>query len=234
MGAMALFGEKYGDAVRVIKFGDSVELCGGTHVPSTGKIGLFKIVSESAVAAGVRRIEAISGAAAEAFYKEKAGKLDQIAEVLKNPKDIIKAVEDLQTKNIQLQKELEQLMREKASGMKGELKNKIKAVNGVNLLAEVIELDGGSIKDILFQLKGEVDNFMGVLGGKEGDKCSISIIASDNLVKDKGIHAGNLVREAAKHIQGGGGGQPFFATAGGKDASGLKAAIEEVKTKAGI
>lgn len=234
MGAMALFGEKYGDAVRVIRFGDSVELCGGTHVPSTGKIGLFKITSESAVAAGIRRIEAISGSVAEQFYKEKAEKLDAIAEILKNPKDIIKAVEDLQTKNIQLQKELEQLMKEKASGMKNELKAKIVSSNGVNVLAEIIDLDAGSIKDILFQLKGEVSNFFGVIGGKDGDKCSISIIASDKLIKDKGIHAGNLVREAAKHIQGGGGGQPFFATAGGKDSSGLNAAIQDVRTKSGI
>jgi alanyl-tRNA synthetase len=234
MGAMALFGEKYGDAVRVIRFGESVELCGGTHVPSTGKIGLFKITSESAVAAGIRRIEAISGSVAELFFKEKAEKLDKIAETLKNPKDIIKAVEDLQTKNIQLQKELEILMKEKASGMKNELKSKITAVNGVNLLSEIVDLDAGSIKDILFQLKGEVSNFFGILGGKEGDKCSISIIAADELIKDKGIHAGNLVREAAKHIQGGGGGQPFFATAGGKDASGLKAAIEDVRTKSAI
>lgn len=234
MGAIALFGEKYGDAVRVIRFGESVELCGGTHVPSTGKIGLFKITSESAVAAGIRRIEAISGNVAEEFYKEKAEKLDSIAEILKNPKDIIKAVEDLQTKNVQLQKELEQLMKEKASGLKNELKAKIVSSNGVNVLSEIIDLDAGSIKDILFQLKGEVANFFGVIGGKDGDKCSISIIAAEELIKDKGIHAGNLVREAAKHIQGGGGGQPFFATAGGKDAAGLHAAIQDVRTKSGI
>ena len=234
MGAMALFGEKYGDAVRVIRFGDSVELCGGTHVPSTGKIGLFKIVSEAAVAAGVRRIEAISGEAAENFYKEKAGKLDHIAELLRNPKDIVKAVEDLQVRNIQLQKEIEQLMKEKASGLKDILKSKIVSTNGVNYLGEIVDLDGGSIKDILFQLKGEVANFLGVIGGRDGDKCSLSIIASDSLIKNKGINAGTIIREAAKHIQGGGGGQPFFATAGGKDASGLEAAINEVKTKAGI
>ncbi|MFN5912612.1 MAG: alanine--tRNA ligase [Bacteroidota bacterium] len=234
MGAMALFGEKYGDAVRVIRFGDSVELCGGTHVQATGKIGLFKIVSESAVAAGIRRIEAISGEAAENYYKKKAGKLDHIAELLRNPKDIVKAIEDLQTKNNLLQKELDQLMKQKASGLKDELKSRIKYNNGINYLGEIVELDGGSIKDILFQLKGEVANFLGVIGGKDGEKCSISIIASDSLVNDKGINAGNLVREVSKLIQGGGGGQPFFATAGGKDASGLKAAIEEVMTKAGI
>ncbi|MFN6015449.1 MAG: DHHA1 domain-containing protein, partial [Flavobacteriales bacterium] len=234
MGAMALFGEKYGDAVRVIKFGESVELCGGTHVESTGKIGLFKIVSEAAVAAGVRRIEAITSVTAENYFKEKAEKLDAIALTLKNPKDIIKAVEDLQAKNNQLTKEIEQLQKEKAIAVKGELKNKIVALDGVNFLGTVIPLDGGSIKDILFQLKGEVDNFFGVIGGNEGDKCTISIIAADSVISSKGINAGNLVREVSKHIQGGGGGQPFFATAGGKNPSGLEAAIKEVREKSGL
>ncbi|MFN5845828.1 MAG: alanine--tRNA ligase [Flavobacteriia bacterium] len=234
MGAMALFGEKYGDAVRVIKFGESVELCGGTHVESTGKIGLFKIVSEAAVAAGVRRIEAITSVTAENYFKEKAEKLDAIALTLKNPKDIIKAVEDLQAKNNQLTKEIEQLQKEKAIAVKGELKNKIVALDGVKFLGTVIPLDGGSIKDILFQLKGEVDNFFGVIGGNEGDKCTISIIAADSVISSKGINAGNLVREVSKHIQGGGGGQPFFATAGGKNPSGLEAAIKEVREKSGL
>jgi alanyl-tRNA synthetase len=234
MGAMALFGEKYGDTVRVIKFGESVELCGGTHVPSTGKIGLFKITSESAVAAGIRRIEAITGAEAENFFREKADTLDKVAAILKNPKDLVKAVEDLQQKSLQLQKEIEQLSKEKAGNVKQELKEKISEVNGVHVLSEVIDLDSGSIKDILFQLKGEIEPFFGVIGGKDGDKCSLSIIASDALVKEKGIHAGNLIREAAKLIQGGGGGQPFFATAGGKDPQGLSAAIAEVRKQTGI
>jgi len=231
LGAMALFGEKYGDAVRVIKFGDSVELCGGTHVPSTGKIGLFKITSESAVAAGVRRIEAITSETAENYYKGKAELLDKVAFSLKNPKDLLKAVEDLQVRNTQLQKELESFQKERSLAVKAELKNKITNRNGINFLEAIVELDAGSIKDILFQLKGELPHFVGVLGGKEGDKCSISIIVDDLLVKEKGIHAGNLVREAAKQIQGGGGGQPFFATAGGKDQSGLQAAIDDVKAK---
>lgn len=231
MGAMALFGEKYGDAVRVIKFGDSVELCGGTHVSSTGKIGLFKITSESAVAAGVRRIEAITSIVAENYFREKAETLDTISLSLKNPKDLVKAVEDLQTKNNQLTKEIEQLLKEKALSVKGELKNKIESINGINFLGTIVPLDGGSIKDILFQLKGEVDNFFGVIGGNEGDKCTISIIASDAVISAKGINAGNLVREVSKHIQGGGGGQPFFATAGGKNPAGLTAAIDEVKSK---
>lgn len=231
MGAMALFGEKYGDTVRVIKFGDSVELCGGTHVSSTGKIGLFKITSEAAVAAGVRRIEAITSVTAENYFREKANLLDTISLTLKNPKDLVKAVDDLQVKNTQLTKEIEQLLKEKAMSVKGELKGKIDTINGINFLGTIVSLDGGSIKDILFQLKGEVDNFLGVIGGNEGDKCTISIIASDSVIASKGINAGNLVREVSKHIQGGGGGQPFFATAGGKNPSGLSAAIAEVKSK---
>ena len=231
LGAMALFGEKYGDSVRVIKFGESVELCGGTHVPSTSKIGLFKITTETAVAAGVRRIEAITSEVAENYFKQKADTLETIALTLKNPKDLIKAVEDLLAKNNSLTKEIEVLQREKAMNVKGELKSKIETINGINFLGTTVNLDGGSIKDILFQLKGEVDNFFGVIGGNEGDKCTISIIVSDSIIADKGLNAGNLVREVAKHIQGGGGGQPFFATAGGKNPAGLKAAIEECKGK---
>lgn len=233
MGAMALFGEKYGDTVRVIKFGDSVELCGGTHVKTTGEIGLFILTQETAVAAGVRRIEAITGKTAEAYYKKKAGLLDCLSAHLKNPKDIVKAVEDLTEKNTQLQKEIEQLKKEKAKGVKSELKAAIREQNGIQLLATTVALDGDSIKDILYQFRGEVDNFVGIIGGKADGKCTLSVIASDNLVKDKNIHAGNLVRSASKHIQGGGGGQPFFATAGGKNPDGLEAAIAEVVSTIG-
>jgi len=229
LGAMALFGEKYGDQVRVIKFGDSAELCGGTHVNNTGQIGLFKITSESAVAAGIRRIEAITSVNAESFFRDRSNTLSHVAAALKHPKDLLKAVEDLLSKNASLTKEIEQLNKEKAVAVKGELKQKIETISGINFLGTVVPLDGGSIKDILFQLKGEVSDFFGVLGGHEGDKCTISIIASDSVIASKGIHAGNLVREVAKHIQGGGGGQPFFATAGGKNPNGLAAAIEAVK-----
>ena len=229
MGAMALFGEKYGDTVRVIKFGDSVELCGGTHVKTTGEIGLFIITQETSVAAGVRRIEAITGKKAEAFYKEKASTLDTLSAHLKNPKDVVKAVTDLTEKNAQLQKEIEQLQKEKAKNVKSELKGAIKQRDGMNILSEIVDLDGGAIKDILFQLRGETENFVGIIGGKADGKCTLSVIASDNLVKEKEIHAGNLIRSAAKHIQGGGGGQPFFATAGGKNPNGLDAAITEIE-----
>lgn len=231
LGAMALFGEKYGDTVRVIQFGNSVELCGGTHVKATGDIGLFVITTETAVAAGVRRIEAITSVKAEEFYQEKSDLLDNIYDTLKNPKDILKAINDLQAKNNQLSKQIEAFEKEKAKMMKSELKAKIKEEKGVNLLTDVIELDGGSIKDILFQLKGEVDNFVGVLGGVDDGKCTLSIIASDDIVAKNNFHAGNIIREVSKHIQGGGGGQPFFATAGGKKPEGLNAAIEEVVNK---
>jgi alanyl-tRNA synthetase len=234
MGAMALFGEKYGENVRVIKFGDSVELCGGIHVSNTAKIGLFKITSESAVAAGVRRIEAITGSTAEMFFKEKASKLDAINSLLKNPKDLEKAIDDLLTKNQQLTKEIEQFQREKSKGIKAELKSKISEVNGVHFLGEVVSLDANSVKDILFQLKGETSNFVGVIGNKEGEKCGLSLIISDNLVDSNKWNAAQFIREVSTHIQGGGGGQPFFATAGGKNSNGLNSAIEALKKGMGL
>jgi len=231
LGAMALFGEKYGDNVRVIKFGESIELCGGIHVPTTSKIGLFKITSESAIAAGMRRIIAITGEAAEAYFREKAEKLDSISLLLKNPKDLNKAIEDLIQKNLQLTKEIEQLQREKAKIVKSELKAKITTINGINFLGELADVDTNSVKDILFQLKGETENFVGILGNADGDKCALSLIISDNLVEDKKWNASQIIREVATHIQGGGGGQAFFATAGGKKSDGLKTAIEAVKSR---
>jgi alanyl-tRNA synthetase len=229
LGAMALFGEKYGEAVRVIKFGDSVELCGGIHVPSTGKIGIFKITSEAAVAAGIRRIEAITGPSAERYFKEKAATLDQLSALLKNPQNIQKSVLDLIEKNNELTKSLEQFQREKSKAIKAVLSTKISTENGIQFLGEIVDLDSDSVKDILFQLKSETDNFVGVIGNKDGAKCTLSLIISENLVKDKGWDASKLIRSAAQHIQGGGGGQNFFATAGGKLPSGLSMAISEIK-----
>lgn len=231
MGAMALFGEKYGDTVRVIKFGDSIELCGGTHVSNTGSIGLFIITSESAVAAGVRRIEAITSERAEAYYKQKSQLLDQVSLALKNPKDLMKAITDLQTRNQQLQKEIEVFQKDRAKAIKNELKEKITESNGVHVLVDIVDLDAGAIKDILFQLKGEYANFIGIIGGKSDDKCSLSMIITESLAKDKGINAGQLIKEASPLIKGGGGGQPFFATAGGKDANGLDAALKLIQEK---
>lgn len=231
MGAMALFGEKYQDTVRVIKFGDSIELCGGTHVQATGEIGLFVITTETAVAAGVRRIEAITSQKAQEFYAKKARLFDAVNYALKSPKDVVKTINELLAKNNTLTKEIEQYQKEKAKSIKNDLKAKIVAFNGTNFLGDIIELDGGSIKDILFQLRGEIDNFVGVIGGKNDGKCTLSIIASNQIVADKKFNAGDIVREVSKHIQGGGGGQPFFATAGGKNSEGLTIAIQEVKER---
>ena len=231
MGAMALFGEKYGDLVRVIQFGNSVELCGGTHVENTANIGWFKITQETAVASGVRRIEAITSDEAEKYYKDRAKQFDELSALLKKPKNLVKSVEELMVKNNALQKEIEKLQKEKVKSLKAGLINQIKQVDGVNLLSTILELDGGSIKDLAFQLKSEIDNFVGVFGGKADGKATLTIIINESIAKDKDLHAGNLVREASKLIQGGGGGQPFFATAGGKNPGGLKQAIELVESK---
>jgi len=230
MGAMALFGEKYGDSVRAIQFGESIELCGGTHVATTSAIGLFKITSEAAVAAGIRRIEAITSTTAEEFYRSQVETLNEIKEVLKNPKNIVEAVEELSKKNAALQKQIEVFQREKAQAVKHELKTKIEGINGINFLGTKVNLDAGSIKDIAYQLKGETSNFVGIFGGVEDDKCSLTIIIDETLAKEKGLDAGKIIREISKHIQGGGGGQAFFATAGGKNKQGVDKAIEEFKT----
>ncbi|MCB9222797.1 MAG: alanine--tRNA ligase [Crocinitomicaceae bacterium] len=229
LGAMMLFGEKYGEVVRVIQFGNSVELCGGCHVNSTGEIRAIKIVSEGSVAAGIRRIEAITADKANEYFKERAHQYNEIADLLKKPQDLVAAVQELMDKNVKLSKEIEQLKKGQAQQLKSELKSKIQDRSGMNYLSAIVDLDGGSIKDICFQLKGEVDNLFAVIGGKDDDKATLSIVISDDLAKSKDWHAGNMVRDAAKFIQGGGGGQPFFATAGGKDASGLANAIKAVE-----
>lgn len=229
LGAMALFGEKYGDVVRVIQFGNSVELCGGTHVQSTGDIRVFKILSEGSVAAGIRRIEAITSDAAQNYFIERANQFDQLNDLLKKPKSLVEAVQELMDKNSGLQKEIEQLKRGQVKQIKAEVISNIEDKGGMNFVTAILDLDGGSIKDLCFQMKSEVDNLFAVIGGKSGGKATLSIVISDDLAKSKDLHAGNLVREAAKHIQGGGGGQPFFATAGGKDASGLPNAIKHVE-----
>jgi alanyl-tRNA synthetase len=231
MGAMALFGEKYGESVRVIQFGESVELCGGIHVSSTGKIGLFKITSESAVAAGVRRIEAITGPTAEKYFREKADTLDEIALLMKNPKNLIKAIEDLISKNQQLGKEVERLLREKVKGVKTDLKSKIHNLGKINFLGEIVEMDSNSIKDLLFQLKNETENFIGIIGDSGHDKCGLSLIISENIVQEKQLNASQIIREISVHIQGGGGGQAFFATAGGKKKEGLQNAISDLQSR---
>jgi len=229
LGAMALFGEKYGDVVRVIKFGTSIELCGGTHVKSTGEIGFFKIISEGAVAAGIRRVEAITSLKAEAYFEEKEHLLKQINSVLKNPKDTLKAINDLLEQNHQLQHKLNEVMKDKAQQLKKEIMGEFKSLNGVNFLARKVELDNASIKDIAFQVKAELaDVFMVLVNESEG-KAGIHVLVHDNLVKNKNLHAGNIVKELAKAINGGGGGQPFFATAGGTNPAGLTQVLAEAE-----
>lgn len=228
-GAMALFGEKYGDTVRVIQFGESIELCGGTHVQASGEIGLFKITSESAVASGVRRIEAVSGEAAQKLFFEQNDLLEALKQSLKQPKNLKQSLDNLLKENQQLQKEIEKLKAKAAGNVKQELIDSIKTTNGVNAIIQEVELDARSVKNLAFQLKGEVENLFMVLASKTGGKPTISVLISENLVAEKDWNAGQLVRELAKHIQGGGGGQAFFATAGGKNHSGIAKALEEAE-----
>ena len=229
MGAMALFGEKYGESVRVIQFENSVELCGGIHINSTTDIGLFKITSESAVAAGIRRIEAISGESAQQYFRDRTATLESISSILKKPKNIEKSVIDLIDQNSELTKQIELLNKEKAALVKKELKQKIIEINGLNFLGEKVNLNTASIKDVLFQLKGEQKNFVGILANAELNKCGLSLILSENLIEDKNLNASKIIKEISHHIRGGGGGQAFFATAGGKDQNGIATAIEELK-----
>ncbi len=233
MGAMMLFGEKYGDSVRVITFDEkySRELCGGTHVKSTGKIGMFKITSESAVAAGVRRIEAISSLASEKYVSDMESSLKGLRDILKT-KDLQKALEDLLNEKSELLKKLENLEAEKTQVIKSQLKDKVLALNGFNLIVEQIELNSADqLKNLSFQLKSEIPNLFLALGTVINQKPFLSIIIDEELVKANGFHAGNLVKEAAKNIKGGGGGQPFYATAGGSDLSGLSFALQYIKEK---
>ena len=229
MGAMALFGEKYGDTVRVIKFGSSAELCGGIHVESTGEIGLFKILSESAVASGIRRIEAISADKAVRFYEDKLGVLNQLQGVLKT-NDLLKSVSQLVEENQALNKKINQLNSEKAGDLLGDLMTKAEEINGVNLVSSEVDLDSKSIKNLAFKLTKENDNLLLVLASKADGKAMLTVAVSEQLSKNKDLHAGKIVKELAVEISGGGGGQAFFATAGGKDISGIPKALSKAKS----
>ncbi|PIE88710.1 MAG: alanine--tRNA ligase, partial [Bacteroidetes bacterium] len=229
MGAMALFGEKYGDQVRVIKFGDSVELCGGTHVAATGNIGVVKIVSEGAIAAGVRRIEAITGEKAEAYLDQLADVVSQAKGLLKNQKDVVKGIEMLLATNHALQKELEVLKREKAAQFKRTLLSEVVDTGKYNLLIKEVDLDAATMKDLAFQLKGELSNYVIVLGTKAEGKAGLLVMIDEAIAKGYDLHAGTLVRELAKAINGGGGGQPHFASAGGKKPEGVPEALQKAE-----
>ncbi|WP_426586299.1 alanine--tRNA ligase [Mucilaginibacter sp. R-33] len=235
-GVTALFGEKYGEYVRVITFDDnfSKELCGGTHVKATGQIGFFKIIAESAVAAGVRRIEAITGVAAEKYIVTQNALVNQLKELLKNPKDLSKSIESLLDENAKLKKEIEKSILEKSSGLKTELAQKAEAIGDINFIAQKVDLpNADAVKNLAYQLKDIVSNLFLVLVADFDGKPSITVMIAENLVKEKGLHAGNIVKELAKEVKGGGGGQPFFATAGGSDVSGLDNVLVKARSFAG-
>ncbi|HEX8529454.1 MAG TPA: DHHA1 domain-containing protein, partial [Cytophagales bacterium] len=230
LGATALFGEKYGDFVRVITFDPtySIELCGGTHVPATGQIGLFKIVAESAVAAGVRRIEAVTADKAEALVDEQFNTLRDLRELLKGPKDVKKAVADLLSEKTALTRQVEAYQVAQAGAVRESLLQKVRRSNGVSVIAEKVTLPSAdALKQVAFELKGQVENLFLVLAADVQGKPQVAVMIGDNLVKEKNLHAGNIVKELAREIKGGGGGQPFFATAGGTDLSGLDRVVEK-------
>ena len=224
-GAMALFGEKYGDSVRAIKFGDSMELCGGIHVKNTAEIWSFKIVSEGAVAAGIRRIEAITSDAVKKYFGSQEELLSEIKLSLKNPQDTLKAVVALQDENTKLKKQLESLLKDKAKSMKADLANEIQVINGIQFLAKQVDLNPEGAKDLAYELGTLGTNLFLVLATAEEGKPMLSCYISKELVAAKNLNAGLVVRELGKYIQGGGGGQPFFATAGGKNAAGITEAL---------
>ncbi|WP_097125782.1 alanine--tRNA ligase [Spirosoma fluviale] len=237
LGATALFGEKYGDFVRVITFDPnySVELCGGTHVPATGHIGLFKFTGEGSVSTGIRRVEAKTSKGAEALVNEQMAVVSELKELLKAPKDVVKAVQSLLDERTALQKQVEALQNEKVQQLKNQLLGKIEAVNhnggpGHSRLVERVEVpNADALKQLAYDLKAKVDNLALVLGADINGKPQLAVMLPDSLIQDKKLNAGQVVKELAKNIKGGGGGQPFFATAGGTDLSGLDAALAQGK-----
>ena len=234
LGAIALFGEKYGEEVRVIQFGNSIEFCGGTHVSSTGKIGMVRIISESSVAAGVRRIEAITGEKVEMMIDKIQDTMADLKALFNNVPDLKSAIRKAIEENAGLKKQVEEFMKEKAASLKNELIANAKEMGGVKVVKTVAPISADVAKDIAFQLKGEVSgSLLVVIGSVEGGKPMLTVMLSEDLVKN-GLKAGNLVKEAAKLIQGGGGGAPHFATAGGKNPEGLLSAVDKVIELAGL
>ena len=225
-GAMALFGEKYGDTVRTIRFGQSIELCGGTHVANTAIIWHFKITSESAVASGIRRIEAITGDAAKKYFEEQTSLLENVNELLKQAQDPLKAIQSLQSENTALKKELSVLSKLKTQILKDDLLQKIKTIDGIQFAASEVDIDPQGMKDLSFEIGSQLDNVILVLGSVKSGKPLLSCYVSKSLVADKGKDASAFIRDLGKFIQGGGGGQPFYATAGGKNNEGMNEALD--------
>ena len=236
LNATGLFGEKYGEFVRVITFDEnfSRELCGGTHVKATGQIGLFKITSEASSSSGVRRIEAITSEVAEKYVNGQIDVLNELKDMLKQPKDIKKALESLLQEKNNLQKELEKLEGQQIQELKKELLGTVKEVNGINFINQKVQLPSGdALRQLAFDLKNAKENLVAVIAADIKGKPQVGVMISDNLVKEKDLHAGKIVKDLAKEIKGGGGGQPFFATAGGKDVNGLDKVVQKASTLLG-
>ncbi len=227
LGAIALFGEKYGDRVRVVQFGESVEFCGGCHVKATGQIGMFKIVAESSVAAGIRRIEAVTGAKVEEALYQLQDTMEALRQMFNGVPDLKGAIERLVSENAGLKKQAEEFVHEKAQAYKQELLRQAVERNGVCIISGRTILPAEAVKDIAFQLRAEVENALVCIGSINDGKPMLTCAASDMLVKEQGVNVGKVIREAAKLMQGGGGGQPHFATAGGKNVDGVSAAIDK-------
>ena len=234
LGAMALFGEKYGDEVRVVKYGSSVELCGGTHIPATGMIGSLHIVGESSIAAGVRRIEAVTAEGAENFVYAQQDLIRELRSLMNNMPNLAQAMKKSIEENAEMKKQIEDYIREKSMRLKEEIVAKASESNGIKVMQFVGKANADAMKNVAFQIKAETtDSFVFVAGIIDDNKCTLMLMLSDDLVKE-GLHAGKIVKEAAKHIQGGGGGQPHFATAGGKNMEGLSIAVGAVKEAVGV
>lgn len=234
LGAMALFGEKYGDEVRVVKYGSSVELCGGTHIPATGMIGSLHIVGESSIAAGVRRIEAVTAEGAEDFVYVQQDLIRELRSLMNNMPNLAQAMKKSIEENAEMKKQIEDYIREKSMRLKEEIVAKASESNGIKVMQFVGKANADAMKNVAFQIKAETtDSFVFVAGIIDDNKCTLMLMLSDDLVKE-GLHAGKIVKEAAKHIQGGGGGQPHFATAGGKNMEGLSIAVGAVKEAVGV
>jgi alanyl-tRNA synthetase len=228
MGAMALFGEKYGDNVRVVKFGPSIELCGGTHVPRTGVIGPFRIISESALAAGIRRIEAVSSVEAERMINEKLAKLEAVSVLLKNPADVVQAVQKLVDQNAALGKEVEKAAREKVRSLASAIPAKAKPnAKGVKVLVEQLDLDAQGMKDLGFALREQHADLALVAGSVIDGKPLLAVSFGRQVLEITGLKAVDIIKQISPEIKGGGGGQPDFATAGGKEPGGLAAALKK-------
>ncbi len=230
MGAIALFGEKYGEKVRVIRFGDSIELCGGTHVRATGQIGFFKITKETAIAAGIRRIEAITGEKFQQFFFDQTDTMKEIGELVPKSKNLKDSVKKILDENASIHKKLEELEKEKMKDVKNDLKKSIIKTGDINFIGEKINItNAADLRDLSFQLKGEAENLFLILGAEINGKANLSVLISDSLIEKKKLNAAELIKDFAKEIMGGGGGQPFFATAGGKNPQGIEKAIQKAK-----